>query len=85
MNVLPWQDITPGKGRRAVVYNSPDFHLTGVSMFSCALMSLGFHVTAVVKVCPCRKITVAIVLLCSGLFRCSYAINLWLLEGGRAG
>lgn len=41
----------PGKGRRAVVYNSPAWHLTSVSMFSCMLKSWGFHVTAVVKVC----------------------------------
>ena len=40
----------PGEGKRAVVYNSPSFHLTGVAMFSCALMSLGFDVTAVIKV-----------------------------------
>lgn len=40
----------PGEGKRAVVYNSPSFHVTGVAMFSCVLMSLGFDVTAVVKV-----------------------------------
>ncbi|CAM9261583.1 unnamed protein product, partial [Hapterophycus canaliculatus] len=39
----------PGEGRRAVVYNSPSFHITGVAMFSCVLMSLGFDVTAVIK------------------------------------
>ncbi|CAN0022530.1 unnamed protein product, partial [Scytosiphon promiscuus] len=39
----------PGDGRRAVVYNSPSFHITGVAMFSCVLMSLGFDVTAVIK------------------------------------
>lgn len=33
-----------------MVFNSPEFHLTGVSMFSCTLMSLGYHVTAVVQV-----------------------------------
>ena len=40
----------PGAGKRAVVYNSPSYHLTGVAMFSCALTSLGFDVTAVIKV-----------------------------------
>lgn len=44
------QKRMPGKGRRAVVYNSPAYHLTGVAMFSCVLMSLGFDVTAVIKV-----------------------------------
>ena len=33
-----------------MVYNSPSYHLTGVAMFSCALLSLGFDVTAVIKV-----------------------------------
>lgn len=33
-----------------MVFNSPEFHLTGVSMFSCALMAIGYHVTAIVQV-----------------------------------
>ena len=33
-----------------MVYNTPSFHITGVAMFSCVLMSLGFDVTAVIKV-----------------------------------
>lgn len=48
----------PGAGRRAVVYNSPAYHLTGVAMFSCVLVSLGFDVTAVIKVCEDRGSTV---------------------------
>ncbi|CAM9454690.1 unnamed protein product [Scytosiphon promiscuus] len=40
---------TLGEGRRAVVFNSPDFHLTGVSMFSCALVANGYRVTAVLR------------------------------------
>lgn len=33
-----------------MVYNAPSFHVTGVAMFSCVLVSLGFDVTAVIKV-----------------------------------
>lgn len=45
----------PGEGRRAVVYNSQAFHITGVVMFSFVLMSLGFDVTAVIKVRTTRR------------------------------
>lgn len=38
-----------------MVYNSPSFHITGVAMFSCVLMSLGFDVTAVIKVKACSR------------------------------
>ncbi|CAM9971551.1 unnamed protein product [Ascophyllum nodosum] len=39
----------PGTGRRAAVFNSPDFHATSLAMFSCVLVSWGFHVTAIVQ------------------------------------
>lgn len=45
----------PGEGKRAVVYNSQAFHITGVAMFSFVLMSLGFDVTAIIKVIACSR------------------------------
>lgn len=72
----------PGEGRRAVVYNSPSFHITGVAMFSCVLVSLGFDVTAVIKVS--EQHTAALVRMCDGGVRVSSRYALGAGGGGGA-